>query len=237
MTPRAASAVSSSPARISASRRWFSGVSSSGSTISPSSPRVQVTRTTPWPAAAAFAMTPPVPIVSSSGWAWTVMRTWRVEGVGDAGMAGWYPTGPRRSTRLGADGGGPARYDARAMTAAPRSRPARRAPRRRLQHGAGRALRNDAPRRPRGGRRQGGAAGGGRDAWLGAAVGRRGRGPDRGLLPRRQPQQAIAAPGPQGRGRPRRCSAACSRGPTSSSRTTGWAGSPASASTTRRSRR
>ena len=48
-----------------------------GTTISPSSPRVQVTSTTRWPAATALAMVPPVPIVSSSGWAWTVIRVGR----------------------------------------------------------------------------------------------------------------------------------------------------------------
>src|SRR4029079_508984 len=44
--------------------------------IPPIAPRVQVTRTTRWPARTAFAIVPPVPIVSSSGWAWTVMRVW-----------------------------------------------------------------------------------------------------------------------------------------------------------------
>src|SRR6185369_14787123 len=68
---------SSSPARISPSRRWLSGVSIAGTTISPCSPRVHVTRTTRRPAATDLAMTPPVPIVSSSGWAWTVIRVGR----------------------------------------------------------------------------------------------------------------------------------------------------------------
>ena len=63
----------------------------------------------------------------------------------------------------------------------------------------GRALRHDGPGRPRGRRRQGRAAGGRRDARLGAAVGRRRgrRDPDRGLLPGRQPQQALAPARPQ----------------------------------------
>ena len=75
---------SSSAARISPSRRWLSGVSSSGTTISPISPRVQVTSTTRCPAATALAIEPPVPIVSSSGWAWTVIRVgrWAVESLG-----------------------------------------------------------------------------------------------------------------------------------------------------------
>ena len=47
--PGAPIARSSSPARISPRRRWLSGVSMSGTTISPSSPRVQVTSTTRWP--------------------------------------------------------------------------------------------------------------------------------------------------------------------------------------------
>ncbi len=75
---------SSSTARISPRRRWLSGVSSSGTTISPISPRVPVMRTTRRPSATALAIVPPVPMVSSSGWAWTVMRvgTWRVSVVG-----------------------------------------------------------------------------------------------------------------------------------------------------------
>ena len=77
MTPRRPIARSSSPARISPRRRWLSGVSMSGTTISPSSPRVPVTRTTRWPSATALAIAPPVPIVSSSGWAWTVIRVGR----------------------------------------------------------------------------------------------------------------------------------------------------------------
>ena len=36
-----------------------------------------VTSTTRWPASTALAIAPPVPIVSSSGWAWTVMRVGR----------------------------------------------------------------------------------------------------------------------------------------------------------------
>ena len=55
----------------------------------------------------------------------------------------------------------------------PSDRSARRPERRRLLHGPGRAVLHDAARRPRGGRHQGGAAGGRRDARLGPAVGRR----------------------------------------------------------------
>src|SRR3989304_1460163 len=63
-----------SAARISPRRRWFSGVFISSTTMSPSSPRVQVTRTTRWPAATDLAIRPPVPMGSSSGWAWAVLR-------------------------------------------------------------------------------------------------------------------------------------------------------------------
>src|SRR5919197_5679607 len=74
-------AASSSAARLSARRRWFSSVSSSGTTISPSSPRVHVTRTTRCPSRTALAITPPVPIVSSSACAWTVMSVSRLSSV------------------------------------------------------------------------------------------------------------------------------------------------------------
>ena len=60
MTPRSPIARSSSTARSSPSLRWFSGVSISGTTISPCSPRVPVTRTTRWPSATALAIAPPV---------------------------------------------------------------------------------------------------------------------------------------------------------------------------------
>ena len=80
--------------RISPSRRWLSGVSISGTTISPCSPRVHVTSTTRWPSATALAIAPPVPIVSSSGWAWTVMRIEAVV-VGSGAVVG--PRGRCRS--------------------------------------------------------------------------------------------------------------------------------------------
>src|SRR6476660_7270862 len=60
----------------------------SGTTISPCSPRVQVTRITRRPSATAFAITPPVEIVSSSGWAWTVINVSRC-GSGSAGCSAW----------------------------------------------------------------------------------------------------------------------------------------------------
>ena len=74
------------------------------------------------------------------------------------------------------------------------SRPARRPARRRLLDGPRRAVLHDDPRRPRGRRGQDRAARGRRDARLGSTLGRSGagggRGPDRGVLPRGQPEQA-----------------------------------------------
>src|SRR5499427_5376695 len=73
LTLRAVHAAASSARRYSPSRspppsaRW----ASSAGMISPSSPSVQVTRVTGTPSAAYLAIVAPVPIDSSSGWAWT----------------------------------------------------------------------------------------------------------------------------------------------------------------------
>ncbi len=112
-----------------------------------------------------------------------------------------------------------------------RARAAGRDPRRRLLDGAGRAVLHDAAGGPGRGRRQGRAARGRRDAWVGAAVDRRRRGghPDRGLLPRRQPEQALdparppGRPGPGGAAPPRRRLATCWSRTSGSARSTGWA--------------
>ena len=112
---------SSSPARISPSRRWLSGVSMSGTTISPISPRVPVTRTTRWPASAtALAIVPPVPIVSSSGWAWTVIRVGR--SVGAAWGLGVGHAADASAPRRGSAGPVPARIGHSAHRRAGRAR-------------------------------------------------------------------------------------------------------------------
>ena len=110
----------------------------------------------------------------------------------------------------------------------------RRPPRHRLLDGPRRAVLHDAPRRPRRRRRQGRAARGRRDARLGTAVGRQrdGRHADRRLLPRGQPQQAQRSGSTSASPRARRSCAACWPTPTSSSRTSGRAASPGSASMT-----
>src|SRR6187551_1391287 len=69
--PSASTEQASSSARIWASRGRASSGSSVGSWISPSAPSVQVTRSTRMPSATRRAIVPPVPIDSSSGWAWT----------------------------------------------------------------------------------------------------------------------------------------------------------------------
>ena len=171
---------SSSPARSSPRRRWFSGVSISGTTISPISPRVQVIRTTRWPASMALTIAPPVPIVSSSGWAWTVMSVgrWgsvrgRGLGVGVGGGVGLIG----HARMLARDRGSPPgsrRYHRVDGTPARRAGPAGRPDRRRLLDRPGRAVLHDAARRPRRGRHQGGAARGRRDPRAGV---RRGSGP------------------------------------------------------------
>src|SRR5262249_41126139 len=59
------------------------------------SPRVATTRTTRWPSAAAFAMTPAVAMASSSGWAWNVTSVCGTaessRGAHPAGTAGGRP--------------------------------------------------------------------------------------------------------------------------------------------------
>ena len=117
-----------------------------------------------------------------------------------------------------------------------RHRAARRDPRHRLLDGAGRPVLHDAPRRPRRRRRQGRATRGRRDPRLGSAMGRATRPPGRG--PRRTTSRSTATSAASAStsrrdGRRRSC-AGCSRTPTSSSRTSGPAASPGSASTTRR---
>src|SRR5664279_4692055 len=73
VTPRTAMAAVSSPTRCgpSASSRPTARCSSSGTSTSPSSPAVQVTKVTWAPSATYLAMVVPLPIVSSSGWACT----------------------------------------------------------------------------------------------------------------------------------------------------------------------
>ena len=182
---------SSSPARISPSRRWFSGVS--------------IVRDDDLAHLAARAGDEDDPMAGRDGLGHRAAGPDRlVVGVGVDGHQG----GAMGAARIGVGGGGrvghaadasagrgsaPGRGATIARWHAPHGPGAARRPaRRRLLDGPGRAVLHDAPRRSRGGRRQGRATRGRRDPRLGSAVGRRrgGRDANRRLLPRGQPQQA-----------------------------------------------
>ena len=110
MTPSARIAAASSTSRCGPSSSSAAAASEAraGTRTSPSSPRVQVTRVTWAPSATYLAMVTPVPIDSSSGWAWTSssrrgdgcvrgLRSWpRAYG----GLAGSGHDAPRLQRRL-----------------------------------------------------------------------------------------------------------------------------------------
>ena len=214
---------SSSPARISPSRRWLSGVSMSGTTISPISPRVHGDEDD-------------APALGDGlGHRRRRCRSSRRRGghgrsSGSSGSGGGrLGRSGRRCDRVGHRGRAAA---ATSSPALPSRRCRRLAPRRSARavcasstarrSWPGRTatmLLGDLGRR----RHQGRAARGRRDPRLGAAVGRRpaGRDADGGLLPRGQPQQALDPARPRHARRRRASCAGSSATPTCSSRTSG----------------
>ena len=191
-----------------------------------------------------WTIAPPVPIVSSSGWAWTVIRVGPMRGrlggracpgrggglIGHAAMLTRSADPDRDAARPLGDAALPSRDGT-----TPRLRAAGRPDRHRLLDGPRRAVLHDAPGRSRGGRHQGGAAGRRRDARLGAAVGRVGEADGTRtaayyLAVNRNKRSHPARP-QVGRRAPRSCGGS-SAAATSWSRTSGRVASRASASMT-----